>query len=102
MNFKTLFSRKKETQFESPIARQKVYSVGYEIHTVDGAIKRNVFTEVLETNLQSYADRVQADISTMHGQLEQAAKKKQTFVEIESNVYRVADVKSITYIQVIN
>ena len=54
---------------------------------------------VLSSNLDETIKTVQNDISKMMTELEKAVKNNQTFVEIESNIYRVSDVKSITFIQ---
>jgi hypothetical protein len=58
--------------------------------------------DVLSSKLDETIKTVQADIGNMMVELEKAAKKNQTFVEIESNIYRVSDVKSITFIQLHN
>ena len=72
--------------------------VGYEIHCTDGAVKKNMCVDVPQSLLEDRAETIKAQINGMMVELEKAAKNNQTFVEIENNIYRVADVKSITYI----
>lgn len=98
MNFKTLFNWKCKPVSEPIAVEEKKYMVGYEIHCIDGSIKKNMCVDVPQSLLEDRAKTIKAEINGMMIELEKASKKNQTFVEIESNVYRVADVKSITYI----
>jgi hypothetical protein len=100
--FKSLFGIKKTDELVASAIKEKTYNVGYEIHCIDGSIKRNMCMNVLYSKLDETIKITQAEIRNMMIELEKAAKKNQTFVEIESNIYRVADVKSITFIQLSN
>lgn len=97
---KALFNWKDKNPIELPTAHEKKYSVGYDIHCTDGSVKKNMCVNVPQSELEETGKIVKNDISEMMVELEKAAKKNQTFVEIENNIYRVADVKSITYVQI--
>ena len=73
--------------------------VGYEIHCLDGYVKKNMCVDVPQSLLEDRSKTIKTEISNMMVELEKAAKNNQTFVEIESNIYRVANVRSITFIQ---
>jgi hypothetical protein len=99
--FKNLFKSSKTDSTESKSipyswsAKEKKYTIGWEIYTKDGARLARTFSNIVETERIEYINAVRAEVAEMHLVLNEAANKETEFVNLQGNLFRLNDVTKI-------
>jgi hypothetical protein len=95
--FKKLLGKEKPLEAKvSMLPLPNLYNLGWKIHLKEGRSTSSEWERVSENKLVEVNQQIEAEVKAVYDSLEKAHKSKKEFVMLNNNVFRLADVISIT------
>lgn len=95
--FKKLLGKEEPLEAKvSMLPLSDLYNLGWAIHLKEGRSTSSEWVRVSEDKLVEINEQIEAEVKAMHDSLEKAHRSKKEFVMLNNNVFRLADVISIT------